>query len=55
MVSGQQESALSGVYRCPEGRGRAYLSKLAKARFIKKVVQVFCKRIAQVRVCVLGF
>ena len=36
MASGQQERALSGFYRWLEGGGRAYLSRLAKARFIKK-------------------
>lgn len=38
MTSGQQERALKGFYRWLEGRGRIYLSKLAKARFIKKRV-----------------
>lgn len=38
MASGQQERALGGFYRWLEGVGRAYLSKLAKARFFKKKV-----------------
>lgn len=36
MASGQQERALKGFYRWLEGGGRAYLSKLAKARFLEK-------------------
>jgi hypothetical protein len=36
MALGQQERALNGFYRWLEGGGRAYLSKLAKARFLNK-------------------
>jgi hypothetical protein len=36
MASGQQERVLIGFYRWLEGGGRIYLSKLAKARFMKK-------------------
>jgi len=36
MVSGQQERALSGFYCWLEDGGRAYLSKLAKARLMQK-------------------
>lgn len=36
MASGQQERVLIGFYRWLEGGGRVYLSKLAKARFLKR-------------------
>ena len=36
MTSGQQECTLKGFYRWLEAGGRTHLSKLGKARFLKK-------------------